>query len=837
MAGARSGQARVVAAGWRWPTDPTASDGWAAGGRGAPGAPVAPRCRHGAATVVVAEAAALLVAALAVAGTFRTLYAGGRAWGPLVGAIVAAAAVTIGMRRLTDRWDALAVTSLVGAAGYLIVVVFGWADGRAVGGGRAFVIGLRSGWANLLSVGLPANPDPELLVVPVLALWLATASALALAMRPGTVLAPLAPLGLAFALAVTLLAGGHHPPPVLLALLVAAALGYGILRAARHATAPQRPAPEPPALAGRSAGAGQHAGAAHLPGAGALLLGVPVLVVATLIGTLFAVVVPAGGRFDPRTVHAQPLVDVPQPDPLAQVRAQLTAAPPRAVASVRLASSSSRLPVDRVTTAVLADFDGASWRNHDAFWPVGAALPGDRDEAGTGLGPQVAVHADVTVQQSDSPLLPVIGRPTRLATAPATAAYDPRTGTLLRTSGAAAGPLRYQLTATVPTPSPAQLAAAVPGSGPALARYLAVPPGLPALPVTEVTRATAAARTTYDQLTALADYLRDPQRFPYDLAGRPGHSYGAVTRLLTSTDPRERRSYAEAHAAAFALLARLRGIPSRIAVGYLLGPRAGSGAGTFTLTQAQAHTWPEVFLAGLGWIPFEPTDTSRLSHEEPPDASGAAAGGGSAAGAGSAEPIPATPPTQTAIPRLTLDERHAAANLGLRLLIVVLAVLVMLVVLAPLVIVVAKAERRRRRRGAHPPGRRVAGAWQEARDRLAERGVATEPTRTPGEIAAAAARLGPGVTEPVQALATLVSQALYGRTGGTDADAVRAWDLLALLRTRLGAQGRRRQRLAGALDPRPLLPTRAASRRRALTAPAGRPATALPGAGSGGGDD
>ncbi|MCM3926145.1 DUF3488 and transglutaminase-like domain-containing protein, partial [Frankia sp. AiPs1] len=592
----------------------------------------------------MAEGTALLVAALAVAGTFRTLYAGGRAWGPLVGAIVAAAAVTIGTRRLTDRWDALAATSLVGAAGYLIVVVFGWTDGQAVGGGRAFVIGLRSGWANLLTVGLPADPDPELLVVPVLALWLATATALALAMRPGTVLAPLAPLGLAFALAVTLLAGGHHPPPGLLALLVAAALGYGILRAARHGTAPQRPAPEPPALAGRSAGAGQRAGAARppaaarLPGAGALLLGVPVLVVAALIGTLLAAVVPAGGRFDPRTVHAQPLVDVPQPDPLAQVRAQLTAAPPRAVASVRLASvrlasSSSRLPVDRVTTAVLADFDGASWRNHDAFWPVGAALPGDRDEAGTGLGPQVTVHADVTVGQSDSPLLPVVGRPTRLATSPATAAYDPRTGTLLRTSGAATGPLRYQLTATVPTPSPAQLAAAVPGSGPALARYLAVPPGLPALPVTEVTRATAAAHTTYDQLTALADYLRDPQRFPYDLAGRPGHSYGAITRLLTTTDPRERHSYAEVHAAAFALLARLRGIPSRIAVGYLLGPRTGGGPGTFTLSQAQAHTWPEVFLAGLGWIPFEPTDTSRLSHEEPPDAAGAAAGGGSAASA------------------------------------------------------------------------------------------------------------------------------------------------------------------------------------------------------------
>lgn len=101
----------------------------------------------------LAEAVSLLVAALAVGWAFGGLFVGHGAWAPLAGAVLTAAA-----ERLTRRLDLLAGVMLTGLAGYLVVVVFGWADGQAVGSLPNTVNGLRRGWSNLLTAGLPGDP-------------------------------------------------------------------------------------------------------------------------------------------------------------------------------------------------------------------------------------------------------------------------------------------------------------------------------------------------------------------------------------------------------------------------------------------------------------------------------------------------------------------------------------------------------------------------------------------------------------------------------------------------------------------------------------------------------
>ena len=53
------------------------------------------------------------------------------------------------------------------------------------------------------------------------------------------------------------------------------------------------------------------------------------------------------------------------------------------------------------------------------------------------------------------------------------------------------------------------------------------------------------------------------------------------------------------------MLARLAGIPSRIAVGYT-GGSAGPH-GSWQVTTADAHAWPELYFPGQGWLRFEPT--------------------------------------------------------------------------------------------------------------------------------------------------------------------------------------------------------------------------------------
>ena len=53
-----------------------------------------------------------------------------------------------------------------------------------------------------------------------------------------------------------------------------------------------------------------------------------------------------------------------------------------------------------------------------------------------------------------------------------------------------------------------------------------------------------------------------------------------------------------------ALMLRLLGIPARVAVGFTSGTRDGD---TWVVTDHDAHAWVEVWFAGQGWVPFDPT--------------------------------------------------------------------------------------------------------------------------------------------------------------------------------------------------------------------------------------
>ena len=54
------------------------------------------------------------------------------------------------------------------------------------------------------------------------------------------------------------------------------------------------------------------------------------------------------------------------------------------------------------------------------------------------------------------------------------------------------------------------------------------------------------------------------------------------------------------------VLARLNGIPARLAIGYATG-NLDRATGEYVVTEAQAHSWPELYFPGIGWVPFEPT--------------------------------------------------------------------------------------------------------------------------------------------------------------------------------------------------------------------------------------
>ena len=84
----------------------------------------------------------------------------------------------------------------------------------------------------------------------------------------------------------------------------------------------------------------------------------------------------------------------------------------------------------------------------------------------------------------------------------------------------------------------------------------------------------------------------------------PGPPPGADVADFFLFDLRE--GYCDYYTTAFAVLARLNGLPTRFATGHI-GGYWDLESGEWTITEAEAHSWPEVYFPEIGWVPFEPT--------------------------------------------------------------------------------------------------------------------------------------------------------------------------------------------------------------------------------------
>jgi len=128
-----------------------------------------------------------------------------------------------------------------------------------------------------------------------------------------------------------------------------------------------------------------------------------------------------------------------------------------------------------------------------------------------------------------------------------------------------------------------------------------VPQDLPPALVDLSRQVTRGADTPYARAAAIQAYLRDPANFTYDVQQRPGNGYDALVNFLT----KDKHGYCEQFASAMAMMARVNGIPSRVAVGFLPGSQ--SSGDTFDVSIRDMHAWPELYFANYGWVRFEPT--------------------------------------------------------------------------------------------------------------------------------------------------------------------------------------------------------------------------------------
>lgn len=133
-------------------------------------------------------------------------------------------------------------------------------------------------------------------------------------------------------------------------------------------------------------------------------------------------------------------------------------------------------------------------------------------------------------------------------------------------------------------------------------RYLQLPDDFPASVRGLAFDVTLGAVSSYDEALAIEEYLR---AIPYDL-DVPDTPLGRDTMEYFLFE--SKRGYFDYHASAMVVMLRSVGIPSRLAVGYVL--QAGEhdfGTDRYQVTEQNAFAWPEVYFPGLGWVEFNPT--------------------------------------------------------------------------------------------------------------------------------------------------------------------------------------------------------------------------------------
>ncbi len=259
-------------------------------------------------------------------------------------------------------------------------------------------------------------------------------------------------------------------------------------------------------------------------------------------------------------------------------------------------------------------------------------------------------------------------------------------------------------------------------------RYVALPPDLSS----EVTRlseqVTADGDSAFEKATLLQDWFRTTGGFRYDLAraGSLGSDEADLLRFLDAETGRV--GYCEQFAAAMALMARVEGIPARVAIGFLTPTRV--DASTWEYSAWDMHAWPELYFPGSGWVRFEPTPSSRASRvpaytRDPLTVQPTTAP--------TPTPTPSTGPTTAPEPPTESDAPIADASSNPRLSGRVLWTGLAGVGLAAAMLTPRMLRTRQRRRRL---GQGALGAWEELRATLVDLHITWPQGRSPRQVGA-----------------------------------------------------------------------------------------------------
>lgn len=158
-------------------------------------------------------------------------------------------------------------------------------------------------------------------------------------------------------------------------------------------------------------------------------------------------------------------------------------------------------------------------------------------------------------------------------------------------------------------PTPRQLSAAGNSVPAGFDKYLSLPADLPAIISDAARQLTEGEPSNYTKALAMQQYLRGPD-FTYSVQTPADDGYDGTGMAVIAKFLEVKSGYCIHFASTMAVMARVLGIPSRVAVGFQPGTvtgKDGQGLAVRTVTSHDFHAWPELYFEGIGWVPFEPT--------------------------------------------------------------------------------------------------------------------------------------------------------------------------------------------------------------------------------------
>lgn len=259
--------------------------------------------------------------------------------------------------------------------------------------------------------------------------------------------------------------------------------------------------------------------------------------------------------------------------------------------------------------------------------------------------------------------------------------------------------------------------------------YVSLDPGS-AVEITELAESLAPVDATpLEAAQAIQEHLRSASySYSLDLPAMPEGRDPIVHFLETGV------GYCQQFAATMTLLARARGIPARVVVGFLPGSSPDGRARV--VRASDAHAWPELYFEGVGWVRFEPTPGQRAASVPGYSIASSDSTDTDETGTSTSDSSTSTSTTSSEVEDATAVDPQAGADTGTPRWLWWLVGLVAVLALAAIMPVTAVLARRRRRRTAADDAQRVEREWQELVAQLDDLGIRPPVGSTPRQAGA-----------------------------------------------------------------------------------------------------